>query len=379
MTKTPPPKQPVAAPISRRAAMAMALSLPGSVPLLAQTPPAQPAPTPTRVKWLAADAATALERIAFGSCLHQSQPQPIWRPVIEAKPQLFLMLGDNVYGDVSDASLKELKAAYALQAAQPELAAAREKMPFLATWDDHDYGLNDASAAFPHKGAAREHFAAFWDIPPAELPGEGVYRARVIGPPGKRVQVILLDLRTFRSAFAEMSAAERIAALSIGKYKPDTTAGKTMLGDAQWAWLEQQLKVPAEIRIVASSIQLLAEAHGWERWGHLPVERERLLKLIATTGAKGVIVVSGDRHRAAIYKHTQGLPYPLYDITSSSLNISRAGGEPEDAGRISSVLAEDNFGLITIDWERRRLRAELKRLSGIKGDGIDLGFGDLGL
>ena len=35
--------------------------------------------------------------IGFGSGLHQDYPQLIWKQV--KKPKLFIMLGDNVYGD----------------------------------------------------------------------------------------------------------------------------------------------------------------------------------------------------------------------------------------------------------------------------------------
>lgn len=333
----------------------------------------------TGTRWLPLDAGAVLQRIAFGSCLHQDRPQPIWRRVIETKPDLFLMLGDNVYGDVSNAALTELAGAYARQASHADFRAAAAAMSFLATWDDHDYGRNDAGADFPFKSQSRELFATFWGVPQAELPAAGIYRAVVIGPPGRRVQVILLDLRTFRSAFAPRPAAERLMSGTPGPYKPDPDPAKTMLGETQWAWLADELRVPAELRIVVSSIQLLADAHGFERWGHLPHELERFCRLVAASGAGGVIVISGDRHRAAIYRRTRGLPYPLYEITSSALNLSRAGAEPADAGRLTPMLAEDNFGLFTIDWPQRRLGVGLRRLSGIAGEGIEIGFEEIGL
>jgi len=40
-----------------------------------------------------------IERIAFGSCAKHWQPQPIWEAIIAKKPDLFLFLGDNIYGD----------------------------------------------------------------------------------------------------------------------------------------------------------------------------------------------------------------------------------------------------------------------------------------
>lgn len=46
-----------------------------------------------------------LTKIAFGSCAKQDKPQPIWDSIIERNPQLFLFLGDNIYGDTEDMNL----------------------------------------------------------------------------------------------------------------------------------------------------------------------------------------------------------------------------------------------------------------------------------
>ncbi len=53
-------------------------------------------------------------------------------------------------------------------------------------------------------------------------------------------------------------------------YIPNTDVDVTVLGDAQWKWLEDQLKVPAEFRIIGSSYQVLSDRHGWEMWGNFP-------------------------------------------------------------------------------------------------------------
>jgi alkaline phosphatase D len=85
-------------------------------------------------------------------------------------------------------------------------------VPVLAVWDDHDYGANDAGAEYPMKAESQRMFLDFFgvagDSPRRRRPG--IYDARVFGPPGRRVQVILLDLRYFRSPFAgRMSAGRR--------------------------------------------------------------------------------------------------------------------------------------------------------------------------
>ena len=92
-----------------------------------------------------------------------------------------------------------------------------------------------------------------------------------------------------------------------------------MLGDTQWAWLEQQLIVPARLRIFVSSIQVVAQDHGFEKWMNFPLERERLYKLLKDTKAARVVALSGDRHLAELSMMDAGLGYPLYDLTSSGL------------------------------------------------------------
>jgi alkaline phosphatase D len=224
-----------------------------------------------------AQSVPTLTRIAFGSCAHQERPQPIWEAVLQYRPELFLFLGDNVYGDVRDGKpvdneaeiLDSLRLAYSRAAAIPGLTRLRQTVPHLATWDDHDYGRNDGGEEFVHKRASQQLFTAFWQLP-AEDPRwqrDGVYHAQVFGPPGRRVQVILLDTRFFRSA---LKPTDQRGAPGKERYVPDPDPTKTMLGAAQWAWLAEQLTVPAELRLLVSSIQVVADGHGWERWGISP-------------------------------------------------------------------------------------------------------------
>ncbi len=259
--------------------------------------------------WRDLDAATVLERIALGSCLDQAKSQPIWKAVLKQRPQLFIMMGDNVYGDGPSSDLKEQRRAYALQAKHPELAEARAAMAFIRVWDDHDYGLNDGGGDFSRKAKAAQLFHEFWQSRP-EAP-EGLYHSRRYGPLGRRVQIIMLDTRYFRSPLKPKTASFP----HWGKYEPDDDPAKTMLGAAQWSWLERELKKPADVRLLVSSIQVLAEGHGFERWGNLPRERDRLLRLLQATDAKGIILLSG-----ALYRAERPGSHPLAELTSSSLN-----------------------------------------------------------
>jgi alkaline phosphatase D len=297
-----------------------------------------------------------LARIAFGSCAHQDKPQPIWEAVLDYGPELFVFLGDNVYGDVTSAAMTELRAAYAAADEVEGITALRARVPVLATWDDHDYGQNDGGADFAHKEAAKDLFLDFWDIaaddPRAGRPG--IYHAETFGPPGSRVQVILLDTRSFRSSLKRSEKA----------YVPDPDPAKTMLGEAQWAWLRTQLEQPAELRLIVSSVQVLSEGHGFERWGNLPLERRRLFELIAQTGAGGAVFVSGDRHVGALYRLSAGVPYDFYEITSSGLNMAYADNREPGPLRLGEVYRQYNFGTIDIDWTTGEVTLSVRDTNG---------------
>lgn len=304
---------------------------------------------------MALDPEKRLTRIGIGSCFGQDRPGGLLGTAIRSRPDLFLMMGDNVYGDTESPDVEELIAAYAGALARPDFYAFRSAMPMAATWDDHDYGDNDEGGDFAYKAKTTPLFFDFWGVP-ADSPRRrtgGIYDAFITGPQGARVQTILLDTRSFRDRF---KATDEKGAAWKERYLPDPDPQKTILGEAQWAWLEAQLAEPADLRIIVSSYQFVVEGHGWEKWGNFPLQRERLYALIARTRAKGVIVVSGDRHRAGIYREAKGTPYPIYEVTSSAINMSSAWPDPgEEAGpnRIGPTYRGDNVGMVTLDWEKR--------------------------
>jgi alkaline phosphatase D len=305
----------------------------------------------------------ALSRIALASCIDQTEPQPIWRQVLAAQPQLMVFAGDNVYASEQPWSRTRLDTAYAQLASNPDFARLRSAVPAVAIWDDHDYGLNDGGEEFAHKQSSKDAFLAFWQTPQGSerRRREGLYDAQVFGPPGQRVQVILLDARWFRSALMPTPMRQ---APGMERYVPDADPAKTMLGDAQWAWLEQQLRQPAELRLLVSGVQVLAEGHGYERWGNLPLQRQRLFDTIARTRAAGVVFVSGDRHIGGLYRETAGTPYPLYEITSSGITHTARNNREPGPNRLGAAVTELHFGLVDVDWAARRVLLSLRGADG---------------
>jgi alkaline phosphatase D len=310
-------------------------------------------------------AAEPLSRIAFGSCASQERPQPIWGAVLAARPQLMLLLGDNIYADTRDMGVMRQK--YARLAAMPGFQALRRSCPILATWDDHDLGANDAGSDYPMRDESQRIFLDFFGDPPdsPRRKRPGVYDARVFGPEGKRVQVILLDTRYFRTSPLRRNPR---ALTMQGPYAPNPDPDATLLGEDQWRWLAEQFRVPAEVRLVASSIQVVSEEHGWEKWMNFPHERDRLLRLIRESGAQGVIVLSGDRHFAELSAMDAGVGYLIHDLTSSGLNQAFKAWRPLEPNRhrLAIMVTGDNFGVIAIDWDRPdpQLRLEVRDVEG---------------
>jgi alkaline phosphatase D len=285
-----------------------------------------------------------LTTIAFGSCSDQKRPQPLWDDIVAQKPDLWIWLGDNIYGDSEN--MDTLRAKYARQKSNPIYQQLRQSTPIIGVWDDHDYGVNDGGKEYPKRKESQQVMLDFLDVS-AENPlrtQEGGYSAHSYGPKGQRVKVILLDGRYFRDPLKKDGKAN----------VPDPTGD--MLGEAQWQWLEKQLtNSDADLHIIGSGIQVLPEEHVYEKWANFPTARQRLLDLLGKTKPKGAFLISGDRHMAEVSKvSVPGLGYDLYDITSSGLTHVSAPHEEPNRHRVGKIVSELNYGLITIDWNRPR-------------------------
>jgi alkaline phosphatase D len=306
----------------------------------AQSPEAKlpPAPEPT--------VHPLISRIAFGSCQTQDEPLPILRTVLEWEPELFIYLGDNIYGDTNDMAVLEAK--YAKMGAKKDFAALRANVPTIATWDDHDYGANDAGKDYPFRKESKDIFLKFWNEPNPSPRRErdGIYASYRFEDKsvGKTLQIILLDTRTFRDP-------PLVSPLTSWKndYLPDTDPTKTILGDVQWKWLEERLEEPADLRIIGSSIQFSHEYNGWESWTNFPRELLKMVDLIKSTKANGVVFISGDVHWGELSVLRPKDCYPIYDLTASGLNRDWDIVEP-NRNRVGEPCSDFHFGMLDIDW-----------------------------
>lgn len=273
-------------------------------------------------------------KLAFGSCNKQWRDMSLWKDIADERPDAFAWLGDAVYADAviksedGKSERKYMGEAFHEQAfktvkANEYYARLRADADVIGTWDDHDYGYNNVGKRWAKKEFAKRIFLDFLDEPKGSerrRRNGGVYDAvDYVNPNGRRVRVVLLDLRW-----------------DMEEGTP--TSEGTMMGEKQWAWLKDVLsaKPRADLTVIGSGIQVLEAGHmmleplapisrparlvaeGLESWTRTPGQQRRLMDIITASNAS-VVFMSGDVHHGQIAVEPPGcfLPYKTMDATAS--------------------------------------------------------------
>jgi alkaline phosphatase D len=299
-------------------------------------------------------------RIAFGSCGHQDKSLSIFENIVSSKPDYFIFLGDNVYLDTRDTS--KMRREYNKLKANESFQKLKSSTRILATWDDHDYGENDAGKYYPMKNESKAIFLDFFGEPKnsKRYQRDGIYSSYSIRNKFKRIQIILLDTRTFRSNLTNFQVG--MSKDSLFKYDleyiPQQNPDSTILGPEQWLWLEAELRKKADIRIICSSTQFGISYNGYESWANFPNEQEKMLSLIQRTKANGVFFISGDVHYGEFSKLKNQLTYPIYDLTASGLTQSWHFATPNE-NRIAGPVMENHFGLLDFNLKQKKVSLQI--------------------
>ena len=360
-----------------------------------------------------------ITKIALGSSADAELPQPIWKVIDAQSPDLFIFSGNTVFA--AKKYQKPLVQQFKKLNSFPEFRNFREKTPFLVTWDNLDFGVNDGGSDNLDKDAFRTEFMRYWSYLNTAVPRgqKALYHSKIFGPKKQKVQFIVLDTRWDRSPLkknledpanqpVELKPAvtevvtpvivtgvipapatpstspaptpevnstasinpavpvvmtEETKSTEIIHPKPylaDEDKSKHFLSEDQWAWLESELKRPSELKFLVSSIQVIANDHQFEKWGNFPLERERLFRLLVKTKTKNLIILSGDRHLGAIAKIEVKKLGPVYEMTSSGLNKdSQPGNILTDMTYFNDAFNKINFGIVKIDWDKHKVILEI--------------------
>lgn len=269
-------------------------------------------------------------KLGIGSCVDQDYPTPAWASLEKESINSFFFLGDNIYGDVPSGKLDNIILSYEkLNDQMPSWLKNTEK---LVIWDDHDYGLNDAGANYIYKAESQQIYNDAWNIDQNDprRSREGIYFSELKDIAGKKILIVGLDTRYFRSNLIKIG----------NSYKPLKNPNSTILGPIQWQWLEKELAREHDILILASSIQVLATEHRFEKWSNIPHERDKLLELLNKLSSN-VLIISGDRHRSGFYKLDN-----IYEFTSSSLNKGIFPSYETDTLLQGKTYTQNNYGIV---------------------------------
>ena len=285
-------------------------------------------------------------KIGLGSCLDQDYPQPIWQSIDKEDLNYFIFLGDNVYGDTRYGSLRKMKSAYDRQ--KKVLPDFLNDISIFSIWDDHDYGINDGGADYRFKRQAQELYLDFWEITKDDDRSnrEGIYFSKNEILLDKKFKFIFLDTRFFRSKLKGKKSNY------IENIEPDAT----ILGNAQWTWLENELKSDFDFLFIFSSIQIIAKDHRFEKWSNFPIERAKLFELLEQFNDK-TILFSGDRHRAGIYRKNG-----IIEVTSSSMNKPGSSFSETDNYLIGETYPQENYGVLEI--RNNTIHIKIKDIKG---------------
>jgi alkaline phosphatase D len=275
--------------------------------------------------------------IAFGSCSKTTLPQPLWKPIIADKPDIWIWLGDNIYGDSDDTAV--LRAKYNTQLANPEYQQLAAQTRIIGTWDDHDYGRNDGNKTFRIKKESQQIALDFLGEPQNTVrrKQEGIYTSYDYTIGTKKLKVILLDVRYHQDTLSRDKKG----------YIPNPKAD--ILGEQQWKWLEAELKnSKADVHLIGSGLQFFPNEHATEMWGNYPSSLDHFTRLIATHRVKGVMLLTGDRHIGEFTKvMVPGVNYPIYEFTSSGMTHSSTQDTlNRNRLRIGNLVTQKHYGLL---------------------------------
>lgn len=309
---------------------------------------------------------------AFVSCQNYSNGfYPAYGDIAaqEDELQLVVHLGDYIYeGPGTGAnhmpgrdhvpahellSLNDYRTRHALYKTDPDLQAAHAALPFLMTWDDHEFKDNYANLDLdpnePLENVEKRRAAAYlayWEHSPL---------SRMRKPVGKDMNLYrrahwgalaafhVLDTRQYRSdqMLAQCTLAQRDPA--TGYYcQVQLDPARTILGAEQRSWLFEGLAAAP-----ASGWNVLANQVGFapqdiapepdrrrflpDPWDGYVADRQRVLDFLKQHDLRNTVVITGDKHQNSV----RNVPESYTDIAGDAIatefigtSISSEGDKP---------------------------------------------------
>jgi alkaline phosphatase D len=261
----------------------------------------------------------AVPRARFGvaSCSSFAQGYFHAYRALARRPDLdaIIHLGDYIYESASGMfgnhrpheppteaiKLADYRTRHAQYKRDPDLQELHRQHPFIPVWDDHESANNawgngaqnhqpDEGDWVARKAAAQQAYAEWMPIREQAEPGR-IWRKL---PWGDLADLVLLDTRLW---------ARTTSNSALFGPNPAPDPARTLLGDDQASWLEDQLrkstatwKLVGQQVMVANLILSPGMIANLDQWHGYPESRRRFLDFLRTAGTSNVVVLTGDIH-----------------------------------------------------------------------------------
>jgi alkaline phosphatase D len=287
-------------------------------------------------------------KFIYGSCAYFNEPvydrpgkpygngTAIFQHMADSGADFMIWGGDNWYlREVDYSSESGIWYRYQHDRAQPDVQRLYAAMPHYATWDDHDYGSNDANKSYEFKDITLSAFKSYWgNTSWGEPDNPGVYGKYYWSD----AAFFLMDNRYYRDD-DELDP----------KFAPGPI--KTQYGARQRDWLKQSLvhaqkEKHAAFKFIVTGGQVITDFGGAsETFAYYTAEREDLLKFIKEQGITGVIFLSGDVHFTELAREKIGDTQWVYELTSSPFSSGASklghGERAHDPHRVDDTAVDD--------------------------------------
>ncbi len=244
-------------------------------------------------------------RLAFSSCAREDAgSRAVWNRMAAEGVEAVVLIGDTPYIDSTTLEVQTRR--HREFAAVPEYQRLLASRPCWWTWDDHDFGANDASGLLPGKENSRLVYTRYRPQRNFGDGTDGIYTSFRYGP----MEVFLLDTRWFAMTEASFAAGGQ----------------PTLLGAKQWAWLQEGLRrSKATFKVLACGM-IWDDKENSEKddWGTYLAERRALERFILTERIPGVILMGGDIHASRVlrYNSKAAVGYDLVQFIASPVHGS---------------------------------------------------------
>jgi alkaline phosphatase D len=272
--------------------------------------------------------------------------------VYEAGPADDVTVDGRVDPDAAQVTLDDYRRQYHLYRTDLDLQAMHAAYPVVGIFDNHD-GLSD-----PSDPSGPGAIAAFFEQMPVRVNGSEPtrqYRSFVLGD---LVEVFMLDERQYRDPTPSEESGNALGTSSLDE-PTMVEPGRTMLGDAQVAWLKDGLAGSAAAwKVIGSQLmfgplrsQVFTDKQDDDlqrnagryvnliQWDGYQAERRVLVDHLVKEKVADVVAIAGDTHFWTASEVPQD-----YDDPSSPLVLTEFGGSSitsANAGEMKSLPGND--------------------------------------